>query len=31
MAAVETDWLRSDALLIGSGDHPGKMDEPTIV
>jgi len=29
--AVETDWLGSDALLMGSGDHLGKMDEPTIV
>lgn len=29
--AVETDWLESDALLMGSADHPGKMDEPTIV
>lgn len=31
VAAVETDWLGSDALLMGSGDHLGKMDEPTIV
>lgn len=31
VAAVETDWLGPDALLMGSGDHPGKMDEPTIV
>ncbi|KYN39934.1 hypothetical protein ALC56_05702 [Trachymyrmex septentrionalis] len=31
LQAIETDWLGSDALLIGSGDHPGKMDEPTIV
>lgn len=31
VAVVETDWLGPDALLMGSGDHPGKMDEPTIV
>jgi hypothetical protein len=31
VAAVETDWLGSDALLMGSDDRPGKMDEPAIV
>jgi len=31
VVVVETDWLGSDALLMGSDDRPGKMDEPAIV